>query len=73
MVNWSPNLQTAVSDLEVDFSEEEGKLYYFQYRLSDYDETGDFLPVSVVQQPRNLNEWKSGTCNSIMWAEGALQ
>lgn len=30
MVNWSPNLQTAVSDLEVDYSEEEGKLYYFK-------------------------------------------
>jgi valyl-tRNA synthetase len=26
MVNWSPNLQTAVSDLEVDYSEEVGSL-----------------------------------------------
>ena len=33
MVNWSPNLRTAVSDLEVEYSEEEGKLYYFKYRL----------------------------------------
>ena len=32
LVNWSPDLQTAVSDLEVEFSEEEGKLYYFKYR-----------------------------------------
>ena len=30
MVNWSPALQTAVSDLEVEYSEEEGKLYYFK-------------------------------------------
>lgn len=30
MVNWSPSLQTAVSDLEVEYSEEEGKLYYFK-------------------------------------------
>ena len=34
MVNWSPHLQTAVSDLEVDYVEEEGKLYFFQYQLS---------------------------------------
>ncbi|CAN0517527.1 unnamed protein product, partial [Ectocarpus sp. 12 AP-2014] len=27
MVNWSPSLQTAVSDLEVEYSEEDGKLY----------------------------------------------
>ena len=31
MVNWAPMLKTAVSDLEVEYSEEEGKLYYFKY------------------------------------------
>eukprot|EP00287_Rhodomonas_sp_CCMP768_P029169 CAMPEP_0202855776 /NCGR_PEP_ID=MMETSP1389-20130828/91685_1 /ASSEMBLY_ACC=CAM_ASM_000865 /TAXON_ID=302021 /ORGANISM="Rhodomonas sp., Strain CCMP768" /LENGTH=906 /DNA_ID=CAMNT_0049534399 /DNA_START=24 /DNA_END=2745 /DNA_ORIENTATION=+ len=35
MVNWSPNLRTAVSDLEVEYSEEQGKLYYFKYMLAD--------------------------------------
>lgn len=35
MVNWAPLLQTAVSDLEVDYSEEEGKLYYFKYMVED--------------------------------------
>ena len=33
LVNWSPGLQTAVSDLEVEREEEAGKLYYLQ--LSD--------------------------------------
>lgn len=37
MVNWSPNLQTAVSDLEVDYVEEEGKLYFFKYMLASDD------------------------------------
>jgi len=32
MVNWAPGLQTAVSDLEVEYTEEEGSLYYFKYR-----------------------------------------
>ena len=30
MVNWSPSLLTAVSDLEVDYSEEPGFMYYFK-------------------------------------------
>lgn len=35
MVNWAPLLKTAVSDLEVEYSEEEGKLYYFKYMVED--------------------------------------
>lgn len=30
MVNWSPKLGTAVSDLEVEYSEEPGFLYHFK-------------------------------------------
>lgn len=39
MVNWAPLLQTAVSDLEVDYSDEEGKLYFFKYMVEDSDGT----------------------------------
>ncbi len=35
LINWSPGLQTAVSDLEVEYGEEEGRLYYFKYMLAD--------------------------------------
>ena len=31
LVNWSPGLRTAVSDLEVEREEEDGHLYYFRY------------------------------------------
>jgi hypothetical protein len=31
MVNWSPRLGTAVSDLEVDYSEEPGHLFFFRW------------------------------------------
>ncbi|KAM1601337.1 hypothetical protein ACFX1X_025887 [Malus domestica] len=34
MVNWSPSLQTAVSDLEVEYHEESGTLYYLKYRVA---------------------------------------
>ena len=37
MVNWAPMLKTAVSDLEVEYSEEEGKLYYFKYMVAGSD------------------------------------
>jgi valyl-tRNA synthetase len=34
IVNWSPGLQTAVSDVEVEYSEEQGILYYFKYPVA---------------------------------------
>lgn len=33
LVNWDPSLHTAVSDLEVVFSEEEGQIWYIRYPL----------------------------------------
>lgn len=53
MVNWSPNLKTAVSDLEVDFVEEQGKLYYFKYPLSDGHE---FIPVATTRPETILGD-----------------
>lgn len=47
MINWSPGLQTAVSDLEVEYSEEQGKLYYFKYMLADG--SGEYLPVATTR------------------------
>ncbi|MEM7033995.1 MAG: valine--tRNA ligase, partial [Chloroflexota bacterium] len=38
LINWSPGLQTAVSDLEVEYTEEAGKMYHFKYPLADSDE-----------------------------------
>jgi valyl-tRNA synthetase len=46
MVNWAPLLQTAVSDLEVEYSEEEGKLYYFKYMVEGSEE---FIPVATTR------------------------
>ncbi|HEX2620490.1 MAG TPA: valine--tRNA ligase, partial [Phototrophicaceae bacterium] len=52
LVNWSPGLQTAVSDLEVEREEEQGKLYYFNYPL----EGGDFIPVSTTRPETILGD-----------------
>ncbi|CAN8063387.1 unnamed protein product [Agarophyton chilense] len=53
MVNWSPKLRTAVSDLEVEFSEENGKLYYFQYPLTD---GSGFIPVATTRPETILGD-----------------
>ncbi|MDI6801627.1 MAG: valine--tRNA ligase [Thermodesulfovibrionales bacterium] len=35
LINWCPRCHTALSDLEVEYEELEGKLYYIRYPLSD--------------------------------------
>ena len=40
LVNWSPNLQTAVSDLEVEHEERQGSLWYVRYPLAPAADDG---------------------------------
>ena len=53
MINWSPGLMTAVSDLEVEYSEEPGKLYYFKYMIAGSDE---FIPVATTRPETILGD-----------------
>jgi valyl-tRNA synthetase len=55
LINWSPGLKTAVSDLEVEYHEEQGKLYYFQYRLAD-GSVDDFIPVATTRPETILGD-----------------
>jgi valyl-tRNA synthetase len=54
LINWSPGLKTAVSDLEVEYSEEPGTLYYFKYMLADG--SGDFIPVATTRPETILGD-----------------
>jgi valyl-tRNA synthetase len=54
LINWSPGLRTAVSDLEVEYSEEPGKLYYFKYQLADGD--GEYIPVATTRPETILGD-----------------
>eukprot|EP00898_Chlorokybus_atmophyticus_P004926 jgi/Chlat1/5434/Chrsp36S05441 len=54
MVNWSPNLQTAVSDLEVEYTEEQGSMYFFKYMLAGSD--GEYLPVATTRPETVLGD-----------------
>ncbi|NDJ61514.1 MAG: valine--tRNA ligase, partial [Chloroflexi bacterium] len=52
LVNWSPGLRTAVSDLEVEREEENGKLYYFKYPTED----GSHVPVATTRPETILGD-----------------
>ena len=54
LVNWSPNLRTAVSDLEVEYSQEPGTLYFFKYRLAEDPE--QYLPVATTRPETILGD-----------------
>ena len=54
LINWSPNLRTAVSDLEVEYSKEPGKLYYFKYVLADNPDA--FIPVATTRPETILGD-----------------
>jgi valyl-tRNA synthetase len=53
LINWSPGLKTAVSDLEVVYSEEQGHMYFFKYPISGSDE---FLPVATTRPETILGD-----------------
>jgi valyl-tRNA synthetase len=54
LINWSPGLKTAVSDLEVEYSEEPGTLYYFKYML--VDSPAEFIPVATTRPETILGD-----------------
>ena len=53
LVNWSPGLKTAVSDVEVEYSEEQGTLYFFKYMLKD---SGEYIPVATTRPETILGD-----------------
>jgi valyl-tRNA synthetase len=54
LINWSPGLRTAVSDLEVEYTEENGTLYFFKYRLADQPD--EFIPVATTRPETILGD-----------------
>jgi valyl-tRNA synthetase len=62
LINWSPGLKTAVSDLEVEYSEEDVTLYYFKYMLARMDgqlpvpAQDEFIPVATIRPETILGD-----------------
>jgi valyl-tRNA synthetase len=58
LVNWDPELQTAISDLEVKQVETKGHLWHFKYPIVDDDgrETGKFVVVATTRPETMLGD-----------------
>ena len=59
LINWSPGLKTAVSDLEVEYSEEEVKLYYFKYMFklqTPLRVQTSYIPVATIRPETILGD-----------------
>ncbi len=56
LVNWDPVLQTAVSDLEVESAEEDGKLWHIRYPLAstNSDTSGTAFLIVATTRPETL-------------------
>lgn len=46
IINWCPKCQTTISDIEVEHSEQEGKLYYLKYPIKDSD---SFIRIATTR------------------------
>jgi valyl-tRNA synthetase len=53
MVNWDPEAKTAVSDEEVNYTEENSKLYYVRYRIVGED---DYIMVATTRPETILGD-----------------
>ena len=58
LVNWDPQLRTAISDLEVVQVETKGHLWYFKYPVVDEaeKETGEFIVVATTRPETMLGD-----------------
>jgi valyl-tRNA synthetase len=54
LINWSPGLQTAVSDLEVEYTEEDTTLYYFKYPIAG--KPNEYIPVATIRPETILGD-----------------
>jgi valyl-tRNA synthetase len=53
MVNWDPQAQTAVSDEEVNYTEEQSKLYYVRYKIVGWN---DYVTVATTRPETILGD-----------------
>jgi len=58
IVNWDPKDRTAISDLEVEYKEEKGNLWYIKYPVVDDsgNETGDHIVVATTRPETMLGD-----------------
>ncbi|WP_148134755.1 valine--tRNA ligase [Candidatus Formimonas warabiya] len=53
IINWCPKCQTTISDIEVEHTEKEGKLYYLRYPIKDSEA---FIPIATTRPETMLGD-----------------
>ncbi len=53
IINWCPRCKTAISDIEVEYTQEKGKLYYLKYPIEG---TSDFVTVATTRPETMLGD-----------------
>jgi valyl-tRNA synthetase len=53
MINWDPKAKTAVSDEEVEYKDEQSKLYYVKYKMA---EGNDFITIATTRPETILGD-----------------
>jgi valyl-tRNA synthetase (EC 6.1.1.9) len=53
IINWCPRCHTALSDIEVEYEEEKGKLYYIKYPLEN---SNDYIVVATTRPETMLGD-----------------
>ena len=54
IINWCPRCATALSDLEVDYAEQDGKLYHIRYPMADG--SGGYVTVATTRPESMLGD-----------------
>ena len=54
IINWCPRCSTALSDLEVDYEERDGKLYYIRYPMAD--NPAEYVTVATTRPESMLGD-----------------
>lgn len=77
IVNWDPNLETNVSDDEVEYSEEKGKFYTFKYgpfEIGTARPETKFGDKYVVMHPddERYKDYRHGDTLEVEWINGTL-
>lgn len=78
IVNWDPKLQTTVSDDEVDYKEEKGAFYTFQYgpfQIATARPETKFGDKYVVMHPKDkrYSKYKHGETFDAEWINGPVR
>jgi len=77
IVNWDPNMKTTVADDEIEYVEEKGKFYYFQYGpvvIGTARPETKFLDKVIVVHPEDKRYKKLiGKEFDVEWIEGKIK